>query len=262
MTERRPFLYSMMKVIGVVSLACGLAACSTHERTAAEQASRDLANSRSPKGRYVAQIQKEVREKWDRHMNALRNSPQGYGTVVVEFYVSPQGKVEDLRIIRSKYSTSIFRRFTLQAIREVKLPPMPAEVVAALTKQDEGRLRLEYYADRLAPESGVLEVAVPKNAWTRFALQVRNIVHKTYEPHLRRDSNGPGVFHIGCIVDLNGKVEHVRVTDKLGNNEKLRVLTQRLIYDAKLPPIPDEVIPLLPKNHLEHLILNYDVVIH
>ena len=58
------------------------------------------------------------------------------------------------------------------------------------------------------------------------------------------------------------QVEHVRVTDKLGNNEKLRVLTQRLIYDAKLPPIPDEVIPLLPKNHLEHLILNYDVVIH
>lgn len=268
MTERRPFLYSMMKVIGAVSLACGLVACSTYEQGAAdEQARLDLANSRSPKGRYIAQIRKEVREKWDRHMNALRNSPQGYGTMVVEFYVTPKGKVEDLRIINTKNCTRTFATFTLQAIREVKLPPMPAEVVAALTEQDGGRLRLEYYperaaSERAASESGVQKVASPKKPVTRFSQQVRKLLHNTYEPYIRQGSKGPDVFHIKVVVDFNGKVEHAFVTDEMGNNEKLRVLTQKLIYAAKLPPIPEEVIPLLPKETLEHLILNYDVVIN
>lgn len=251
-----------MRLVGAISLVCGLVACSMYEQGAVEQARQDLANSRSPKGRYIAQIRKEVREKWDRHINALRNSPQGYGSMVVEFYVTPKGKVEDLRIINKKNCTRTFATFTLQAIREAKLPPMPAEVAAALTEQDGGRLRLEYYPERAASESGVQKVASPKRPVTRFAQQVQKILHKTYEPYIQQGTKGPDVFHIKVVVDFSGKVEHAFVTDEMGNNEKLRVLTQKLIYAAKLPPIPEEVIPLLPKESFEHLILNYDVVIN
>lgn len=97
----------------------------------------------SPKGRYIRQVTGQVEKKWHIY-RLLRRDGVTYGSLEVVFYVNKRGKVEGLRVVNDKDSNPILTGFTLQAIRDAQIPPMPADVIPLLPMNDQERLKIEY----------------------------------------------------------------------------------------------------------------------
>lgn len=105
------------------------------------EASVDAAET--PLGRYYRQVTGQVEKKWHIY-RLLRRDGVTYGNLQVVFYVNKQGKVESLQIVNEKESNPILTGFTLQAIKDAEIPPMPADVIPSLPMNDPERLRVEY----------------------------------------------------------------------------------------------------------------------
>ncbi len=97
----------------------------------------------SPKGRYIRQVTGQVEKKWHIY-RLLRRDGVTYGSLEIVFYVNKKGKVEDLRVVNDKESNPVLTSFTLQAIRDASIPPIPADVLPSLPMNDQERLKIEY----------------------------------------------------------------------------------------------------------------------
>lgn len=97
----------------------------------------------SPKGRYIRQVTGQVEKKWHIY-RLLRRDGVTYGSLEVVFYVNKKGKVEDLRVVNDKESNPVLTGFTIQAIRDAEIPPIPADVLPSLPMNDQERLKVEY----------------------------------------------------------------------------------------------------------------------
>jgi hypothetical protein len=97
----------------------------------------------SPKGRYIRQVTGQVEKRWHIY-RLLRRDGVTYGSLEILFYVNKKGKVEDLKVVNDKESNPILTNFTLQAIRDAEIPPMPADVLPLLPMNDQERLKVEY----------------------------------------------------------------------------------------------------------------------
>ena len=97
----------------------------------------------SPKGKYIRAVTSQVEKKWHLY-RALRRDMVSPGSLKVEFYVNAKGKVENLRIVNDRESTTLLSEFTVRAIRDAEIPPMPREVQSMLPIMDKQRLKIEY----------------------------------------------------------------------------------------------------------------------
>lgn len=97
----------------------------------------------SPKGKYIRSVTSQVEKKWHLY-RALRRDMVSPGSLQVEFYVNAKGKVENLRIVNDRESTTLLSEFTVRAIRDAEIPPMPREVMDMLPIMDKQRLKIEY----------------------------------------------------------------------------------------------------------------------
>jgi outer membrane biosynthesis protein TonB len=97
----------------------------------------------SPKGKYIRAVTSQVEKKWHLY-RALRRDMVSPGSLKVEFYVNSKGKVENLRIVNDRESTTLLSEFTVRAIRDAEIPPMPREVMDMLPIMDKQRLKIEY----------------------------------------------------------------------------------------------------------------------
>ncbi len=97
----------------------------------------------SPKGRYIRQVTGQVEKKWHLYRH-LRRDGVTFGSLEISFYVNKKGKVEGLRIINDKESNPVLTGFTLQAIKDADIPPIPADVLPSLPMNDQERLKVDY----------------------------------------------------------------------------------------------------------------------
>ncbi len=97
----------------------------------------------TPKGRYIRQVTGQVEKKWHLY-RVLKRDSVTYGSLKVEFYVNKKGKVEDLRIVNDRESNPLLSEFTVRAIRDAEIPPIPKDVMPLLPMLDKERLKIEY----------------------------------------------------------------------------------------------------------------------
>lgn len=97
----------------------------------------------TPLGVYERQVLGEVERKWNIYL-MLRRDGRTAGRLNLLFYVNKKGKVEGLRVIDDKESNTILTEVTMRAIKDVVLPPIPADVVPLLPEEDGERLKIEY----------------------------------------------------------------------------------------------------------------------
>ena len=97
----------------------------------------------TPKGRYIRQVTGQVEKKWHIY-RLLRRDGVTYGSLQIVFYVNKKGKVESLQVVSDKDSNPVLTNFTLQAIKDAEIPPMPADVIPSLPMNDQERLKIEY----------------------------------------------------------------------------------------------------------------------
>lgn len=98
-----------------------------------------VAAEATPIGRYKKTLADAISSHWyyciDQRMELL-----SFGTATLFFYVTQEGKIEELRIV-SNSSNQTFANCCIQSITEAKLPVIPPEIAKTL---DKGRLEIEY----------------------------------------------------------------------------------------------------------------------
>ena len=79
-------------------------------------------------GKYQAAVKAAIGRKWHEYR---RRSDVNVGYLRVKFFVTPKGNVRNLRII-TKEASELVVEFSLRAIVDAKIPPMPEEVWSKL----------------------------------------------------------------------------------------------------------------------------------
>ncbi|MDI1313262.1 hypothetical protein [Prosthecobacter sp.] len=98
----------------------------------------------------------------------------------------------------------------------------------------------------------------------RYYRLVTGQVEKNWDSylHLRRDDAKPGQLQLVFYVNKKGKVEGLRVVNDKESHPLLTEITLQAIKDAEIPPMPADVIPLLPVEDRERLKIQYDALIY
>lgn len=96
----------------------------------------------SPKGRYTRQVEGQIGKLWHRYSSFRRDT--GPGRLEISFYVTKKGKVESVVIQDDKKSNVVLTEFSLRAVRDAEIPPMPADVYPELPEFDPNRLRFDF----------------------------------------------------------------------------------------------------------------------
>lgn len=84
----------------------------------------------TPVGRYKKSVRDAISQRWHRYRQDNADFVT-WGILKLEFSVDASGRVRDLEITKNE-ANAMLAEFTLKAIREAKLPPMPEEVAKSL----------------------------------------------------------------------------------------------------------------------------------
>jgi TonB family protein len=80
----------------------------------------------TPQGRFEKAVQDAIGSRWYYYVRE-RSDLINIGTVQIKFYVRPNGKVEDVKVLRNS-SNETLASTSLQSIIEANIPPMPDEL--------------------------------------------------------------------------------------------------------------------------------------
>jgi len=87
----------------------------------------------TPVGRYKKAVRDSISATWHRYRRDHAEFVT-WGILKLEFSVDPNGRVRNLEITKNE-ANAILAEFSLRAIRDAKLPPMPEEVARSLGSQ-------------------------------------------------------------------------------------------------------------------------------
>lgn len=87
----------------------------------------------TPLGRYSKQLQDAVGSRWYMYVERQRDLVS-IGTVHLRFVVDRTGRVANLKIL-SNTSNEAFANVCLQAVQDIKMPPIPEDVAATLPSE-------------------------------------------------------------------------------------------------------------------------------
>lgn len=318
-----------LRLLGMTAVAVLVGMLSAHAAPPENPNSKALPST--PLDRYYRQVTSQVEKQWKAY-RLQRGEDVRDGSLKVEFFVTKMGRVENVRAIDLDKSYPVLTGFTLRAVRDAELPPMPADVFPLLPMNDPERLRIEYSVfivngqPQAVIENGLPQAVktadvpggmpemppgkpIPKalpvaddvpvrrnqdpNAFTpftrtpqpngansnpgrvapmpaddtplgRYYRLVTGQVEKKWNIYrvLRREGVTYGSLQVVFYVNKKGKVENLRVLDDKKSNKVLTAFTLQAIKDAEIPPMPADVIPLLPKNDPERLKIDYNVLIY
>ncbi len=94
----------------------------------------------TPVGRYMKRVTTAVEKEWHRKRNQFADFVT-YGTIKLEFWVDRQGRVQSLSIKNRNGANAVMQDFTLNAVLDAQIPPMPAGLTEIL---DNERLQITY----------------------------------------------------------------------------------------------------------------------
>jgi outer membrane biosynthesis protein TonB len=96
---------------------------------------------RTPLGGYISGVNETVEKRWNSY-RLLEKSAVPPSNLKVRFFVTKNGKVEDLKILSAlNGSDRRLADFTLRAIKDAEIPPIPADVLPMLEGE---RVKIEY----------------------------------------------------------------------------------------------------------------------
>ncbi|MBV8351859.1 MAG: energy transducer TonB [Verrucomicrobia bacterium] len=85
----------------------------------------------TPQGRFEKAVQDAIGSRWYFYVRE-RSDLINIGTVQIKFYVRPDGRVEDVKVLRNS-SNETLASTSLQSIIEANIPPMPDELAPLLS---------------------------------------------------------------------------------------------------------------------------------
>lgn len=261
-----------LRLIMITALLAGmLSACGTPAK------SRAGALKMPPKSRYILKVSELVDKQWHLYLKQRPNDA-AFGGMEVGYWVNPKGKVVKMRVMGANRASPDLVRLTMDAIEEVDLPRMPADVVSKLTPKDEGVLKLIYKA-YVPPSNGgrgcVQDARVQWNKEhvmnqvgyvpyteaekltglgketpaSRYSKLVLGRVKRQWSLYIMQSRvSSAGGVDVVFSVNSQGKVESPKANPQKDCDPRLTELTLRAVRDAEIPPMPTEVRSALAKN--------------
>lgn len=86
----------------------------------------------TPMGRYMRQVTSAIEKEWNRKRVA-KSDFVTFGNIRLKFFIDSEGKVRDLRIENPDKANPIMQDFTLSAVLEAPIPPIPRNLLSDLT---------------------------------------------------------------------------------------------------------------------------------
>lgn len=207
---------------------------------------------------YYMDAAAQVERKWRAY---LKQTKAPAGRVQVVFYVNAKGGVENVRVVNDRPPPPILTDVTLRAVRDADIPPIPAEVIPTLKAEDNGRMKISMEL-RVKPDTQPQkEEETPKSRYIRNVVAVVEEKWHHYAKHRAKELNR-GSLKIIFYLNTEGKVKDLRVVDDKKSNPVLNEITLQAIRDAEIPPMPADVIPLLPKDPPGRLKIEYNALIY
>jgi hypothetical protein len=94
----------------------------------------------TPMGRYMRKVTAAIEKEWNRK-RVTKSDFVTYGNIRLKFFVDHAGKVRELRIDNPDKANPVMQDFTLSAVLEAPIPPIPKNLLSDLT---DGRLPVTY----------------------------------------------------------------------------------------------------------------------
>ena len=259
------------RLLGVMVMAGMLSACGTPAKSGVG------ALKMPPQSRYILKVSALVDEQWHLYLKQRPNDA-AFGGMEVGYWVNPKGKVVKMRVVGANRASPDLVRLTMDAIEEVDLPRMPADVVSSLTPKDEGVLKLIYKA-YIPPSKGGAGCAqdarvqwnkenvmnqvgyVPyteaekltglrkETPTSRYAELVLGRVKRQWSLYVMQSKvSSAGGVDVVFGVNSQGKVEGPKANPQKDCDPRLTELTLRAVRDAEIPAMPAEVRSALAKD--------------
>jgi outer membrane biosynthesis protein TonB len=108
--------------------------------TISNQGSSSVDAADTALGRYMKQVTSAIEKEWHRKRRRYADFVT-YGTIQLEFYLNKSGRVESLSIRNRNGANAVMQDFTLSAVLDAALPPMPADLPEIV---DHDRLQITY----------------------------------------------------------------------------------------------------------------------
>ncbi|MGK0185536.1 MAG: hypothetical protein ACI9R3_001314 [Verrucomicrobiales bacterium] len=86
----------------------------------------------TPMGRYMRKVTSAIEKEWNRKRIA-KSDFVTYGNIRLTFFVDRTGKVKDLRIANPEKANPVMQDFSLSAVLEAPIPPIPKNLLSDLT---------------------------------------------------------------------------------------------------------------------------------
>lgn len=102
--------------------------------TISNQGTASVDAENTPTGRYMKQVTSAVEREWHRKRRMNRDFVT-FGTIKLEFHVDARGEVHDLTIKNRSGANAVMQDFTLNAVLDASIPPMPAGLPEILDRE-------------------------------------------------------------------------------------------------------------------------------
>ncbi|MCB1095377.1 MAG: hypothetical protein KDN22_07325 [Verrucomicrobiae bacterium] len=86
----------------------------------------------TPMGRYMRKVTSAIEKEWNRK-RVTKSDFVTYGNIRLKFFVDHAGKVRDLKIENPDKANPVMQDFTLSAVLEAPIPPIPKNLLSDLT---------------------------------------------------------------------------------------------------------------------------------
>jgi hypothetical protein len=102
--------------------------------TISNQGTASVDAENTPTGRYMKQVTSAVEREWHRKRRLNRDFVT-FGTIKLEFHVDARGEVHDLTIKNRSGANAVMQDFTLNAVLDASIPPMPTGLPEILDRE-------------------------------------------------------------------------------------------------------------------------------
>ena len=102
--------------------------------TISNQGTASVDAENTPTGRYMKQVTSAVEREWHRKRRLNRDFVT-FGTIKLEFHVDARGEVHGLTIKNRSGANAVMQDFTLNAVLDATIPPMPAGLPEILDRE-------------------------------------------------------------------------------------------------------------------------------
>lgn len=225
--------------------AKGMTHAEAHAKAVADARAR--AAAQTAREAYKTQTNRLLDAAWQVQLKD-RREPVLPGKLMVRYHIRPDGKVENIQMVNDQTAGAGLKNITLRALKDVRFPRMPAEVVSTLVAEGgvpAGRLGREHTFTVSPPKNPEAMKRDGKSPLSVYSDTMHRVLAQEWQRHMAEHPAWGGLVRMSSFVRMDGKVVNVQVVDDAYASPALSEGAVAFLRALRFPPMPPEVVAFL-----------------